>query len=103
MDTAIERAEKPQKRAAPPGPRPCDGCRNSKRCRDEQLGCSALVLFYHSNLNGSPSRWACAPRFPSRELYERAMERPKVAAPRIHRRRPSAEQDSGIEECDGQE
>jgi hypothetical protein len=72
--------------SAPPRPKPCDGCRNSKRCRDEQLGCAALVLFYHSNLNGSPARWSCAPRFPSRELYERAMERPNVAPP-VYRKR----------------
>jgi hypothetical protein len=68
-------------------PRPCDDCSKAKRCREETLGCAALVLFYHSNLNGSSARWACAPRFPSREYYERAHTPVKATpAPPVFRR-----------------
>ena len=85
MDTVIEGSEPKKHASTPIGPKPCDDCRNAKRCRDERLGCSALVLFYHSNLNGSAARWACAPRQPSRGLYEQAMTPVKVKAPRAFR------------------
>jgi hypothetical protein len=73
-----EQIQKPPKTTS--RPKPCDDCSKAKRCRDESLGCAALVVFYHSNLNGSPVRWAYAPRFPSRELYERA-HAPKIKTP----------------------
>jgi hypothetical protein len=87
-----EQIQKPPKTTS--RPKPCDDCSKAKRCRDESLGCAALVVFYHSNLNGSPVRWAYAPRFPSRELYERAHAPVKVTPARAVYRRPRVFEDS---------
>lgn len=76
--------------AAPPSTGPCVGCRNEQRCQTESLACSALVLF--RQIGASPARLACAPRFPSEALYERAMEPIEIKAtpaqiPQTYRRR----------------
>jgi hypothetical protein len=52
------------------GATPCDGCRHRSRCTAELLGCEALVIFMR--VSNSPKRWSAAPRFPSRDLYDRA-------------------------------
>jgi len=62
--------------AAPLFTGPCIGCRHEQRCKTEILACSALVLF--RQIGASPVRLAYAPRFPSRELYERAHAPVKV-------------------------
>jgi hypothetical protein len=62
---------------------PCEGCRHAQRCKLETIACQAFIL--HKRGEG-PTRWALAPRQPSRELFEQAMNPPKVAAPRVFRR-----------------
>jgi hypothetical protein len=78
---------------------PCDDCRHARRCESEALACQAFVLF--KRCSPSPQRWSCAPRLPSRDLYERAMQ------PVIERTKPRRltedcemdERESGFEEA----
>lgn len=57
---------------------PCAGCRHAQRCEAETLACHAMVLFMR--VTQSAERLACAPRQPSRELFERA-HAPKTKRP----------------------
>lgn len=57
---------------------PCNSCRHTRRCESESLACQAFVLF--KRCSPSPERWSRAPRLPSRDLYERAMQ-PVVKRP----------------------
>jgi hypothetical protein len=65
------------------GPRPCEGCRHQRRCKDQTLGCHAFILYRRHE---GPARWALAPRHPTRDLYEQAMHPPKVTTRPVYRR-----------------
>jgi hypothetical protein len=65
------------------GPKPCDSCRHQRRCKEASIACHAFVLFMRHE---GPTRWALAPRQPTRALFDQAMNPPKVAAPRVFRR-----------------
>jgi hypothetical protein len=60
------------RRDAAPAITPCDNCKHSQRCRLEALACQAYVLF--KRCSPSPKRWSQAPRLPSSDLYDRAMQ-----------------------------
>jgi hypothetical protein len=60
------------RRELPPLITPCDSCKYAGRCKSEALACQAFVLF--KRCSTSPSRWCRAPRLPSKDLYERAMQ-----------------------------
>jgi hypothetical protein len=63
---------------------PCNGCRHAARCKEESLGCEALVL--HMRLGATLARLAYAPRFPTAEAFQRAHAKARTVAPSVYRR-----------------
>ena len=70
----LDTAEYYRKRSGESSPMitPCDSCKHARRCESESLACQAFVLF--KRCSPSPERWRQAPRLPSRDLYDRAMQ-----------------------------
>jgi hypothetical protein len=67
---------------------PCESCRHKTRCAEQSLACSAFLIF--KRVSPAPERWACAPRFPSADIFEPANAPIEVKAP-VYRKRVVAE------------
>jgi len=80
-------------RESVPAITPCDNCRHAQRCKSQALACQAFVLF--KRCSPSPQRWSQAPRLPSSDLYDRAMQ-PVIKKPAV-RSCPVEEEDSDLE------